>query len=113
MVPGRVPPAIERVVRRCLEKKPEARFQSAHDLAFALETVSGVSSGSTAAAPVTASSGRSRPRLATLGAIVAVVLAAIAGVWYSTRPPIANEPARFQQITFRRRDDRQYRPVRA
>ena len=36
-----VPPAIERIVRRCLEKKPEARFRSAHDLAFALEALSG------------------------------------------------------------------------
>jgi eukaryotic-like serine/threonine-protein kinase len=32
-----VPPAIERVVHRCLEKQPERRFQSASDLAFALE----------------------------------------------------------------------------
>jgi eukaryotic-like serine/threonine-protein kinase len=34
------PLALQRVVHRCLEKKPEARFQSASDLAFALEAVS-------------------------------------------------------------------------
>jgi len=41
------PLALQRVVHRCLEKKPEARFQSASDLAFALEAVSdsGVISG--------------------------------------------------------------------
>ena len=39
-----VPPALERVVRRCLEKKPEDRFQSCHDLGLALEAVSDVSS---------------------------------------------------------------------
>jgi len=31
------PPELELVVRHCLEKKREARFQSAHDLAFVLE----------------------------------------------------------------------------
>jgi serine/threonine protein kinase/tetratricopeptide (TPR) repeat protein len=35
------PPALERIATRCLEKDPEERFQSARDLAFALESVSG------------------------------------------------------------------------
>jgi Tol biopolymer transport system component len=34
-----VPMALERVVSRCLEKQPAARFQSASDLAFALQTI--------------------------------------------------------------------------
>jgi len=34
-----VPPALDRVVRRCLEKAPESRFQTARDLVFALETL--------------------------------------------------------------------------
>lgn len=33
------PPALQRVVQRCLEKNPEQRFQSASDLAFALEAL--------------------------------------------------------------------------
>ncbi len=40
-----VSPAIERVVRRCLEKNPDERFQSARDLAFALEAVENIRSG--------------------------------------------------------------------
>src|SRR5439155_7746713 len=32
-----VPPALDRVVRRCLEKQPDNRFQTAKDLAFAIE----------------------------------------------------------------------------
>src|SRR5438552_3774261 len=36
----RINPQLEKIVRRCLEKKPERRFHSASDLAFALETLS-------------------------------------------------------------------------
>jgi len=35
-----IPPALQRTVHRCLEKSPEQRFQSASDLAFALEALS-------------------------------------------------------------------------
>jgi TolB-like protein len=38
------PRALQRVVHRCLEKNPEQRFQSAWDLAFALEALSDSSS---------------------------------------------------------------------
>jgi Tol biopolymer transport system component len=42
--PGRaVPASLDRLVRRCLEKDPEERFQSARDVAFALEAESGIS----------------------------------------------------------------------
>lgn len=37
---AKVSPALDKIVRRCLEKKPELRFHSAHDLGFALETLS-------------------------------------------------------------------------
>src|SRR5262245_23516410 len=40
----KVSPGLEKVVRRCLEKKPENRFHSAHDLGFALEAVASSSS---------------------------------------------------------------------
>jgi len=34
---AKVPASVARIVRRCLEKKPEERFQSARDIAFAIE----------------------------------------------------------------------------
>jgi len=37
-----IPPGLSRVLIRCLEKSPDGRFQSARDLAFAFETLSGL-----------------------------------------------------------------------
>ena len=42
---GSMPAELERVVRRCLEKEPGDRFQTARDLAFALESLSGAPVG--------------------------------------------------------------------
>jgi serine/threonine protein kinase len=39
-------PALEKIVRRCLEKQPERRFHSAHDLGFALEALTAPSASS-------------------------------------------------------------------
>jgi serine/threonine protein kinase len=47
-----VPPALERVVRHCMEKNPEERFQSARDVAFNLVNLS-ETSGSSAAVRAT------------------------------------------------------------
>src|SRR6266403_1839673 len=49
-----VSPALERVVRHCLEKNPSERFHSARDLAFAIESLSGTAtiSGQTATMPI-------------------------------------------------------------
>jgi len=81
-----VSPALERIVRRCLEKHPEQRFQSARDLSFALSALSGTETsgiGRAAAAPVT-------PRRTTilLWLSAALALAAVAaGTWWVARRP--------------------------
>ena len=66
---------LDRIVRHCLEKNPEERFQSAHDIAFALDALTALSSSSGTAIRVGA-----RPRLALLLAATAADSAAIAGV---------------------------------
>jgi len=43
-----IPPGLERIVRRCLEKDPAHRFQNARDLGFAIEAVSGLSAAEAA-----------------------------------------------------------------
>ena len=47
---GSIPPSLERIARRCLEKDPDLRFQTTSDLAFAIESLSTASG--TALAPI-------------------------------------------------------------
>ena len=80
-----VPTALDRMVRRCLEKAPAGRFQSARDLVFALETLSGVS-GDQAPTASRAAPSRLSVRWTAIAAVAAVVLTG-AGVlrWTTVR----------------------------
>ena len=49
-----IAPGLERIVRHCMEKNPEQRFHSAHDLAFDLEALSDVVSPASAPRPARA-----------------------------------------------------------
>ena len=92
-----LPPALERILRHCLEKSPDDRFQSAADLAFDLEALSAspaASGTATAAAP------RRRRWLWAAGAIL--ILAAVAGAWWTGRESRSTQPAKYQRLTFRR-----------
>ncbi len=74
-----VPAALERVVDRCLEKRPEDRFQSARDLAFALESSladSAVAPISSMAAPVPEPSSTHRRSVPAWALVLAVGAAA-------------------------------------
>ncbi|HYV42203.1 MAG TPA: protein kinase [Thermoanaerobaculia bacterium] len=94
-----LPLGLERIVRHCLEKNPEQRFYSAHDLAFDLEALSGLS-GPRLEPPARAV--RPRQRLVRTIAFVAIAaaLGLLAGrqIW---KKPAASPPA-FRRLTFRR-----------
>jgi eukaryotic-like serine/threonine-protein kinase len=75
--------ALERIVRRCLEKNPEQRFQSARDLSFALSALSGTESSTLARA---AAARRRTPLLPWLAAALALVAVAVV-TWFVARRP--------------------------
>jgi eukaryotic-like serine/threonine-protein kinase len=88
-----LPPAVERLLRRCLEKGPEERFQSAGDLAFHLRSLStevdrGVERPLSAPAPAAAarpSGWRRGLALALAAAVLALAALGVRSWWPAAR----------------------------
>ncbi|HXX46239.1 MAG TPA: protein kinase [Candidatus Acidoferrales bacterium] len=93
------PPASQRVVHRCMEKNPEQRFQSASDLAFALEALSD-SSTITAAAPASREKGRrSKIAAVAVGLTVVVLLAGAVLFFMRGRKSSSHVSTEYVQLT--------------
>ena len=94
-------PALDRIVRHCLEKNVAERFQTARDVAFALEALSGSVSGSATSGRAVVTQDRSRRRVAFAAA---TALLAVAGVsfWLGRRtvPTASTTSVRFETKTF-------------
>ncbi len=106
---AKISPQLEKIVQRCLEKKPELRFQSASDLGFALTSVSVLSSSgasrpqATATLPTADTARRSGWLVA--GALALLALGVAYLVAYLGRPALEAEPLRLavnppEQATF-------------
>ena len=89
------PLALQRILLRCLEKSVERRFQSASDLAFAIESLGGTSTAKSVPRP--------RPRRAWLAWVIAAVLLMGTAIWEIVRPAAAPanplEKAHFARVT--------------
>ena len=95
----KIAPGLEKVLRRCLEKKPEHRFHSAHDLSFALEAIdssssSGLNQTKMAEALDTTTLAKRdgwRGRIAWIAAGLFALIAALAlgMVWFNRAQPAA------------------------
>lgn len=95
-----IPSSVERIVRRCLEKRRAERFQSARDLAFALSNAMEASGRDwSGAAAVQPARGRPLRPGRTPATIAAVVLAAGAGAFVHSRFAASGTPAPVQVKT--------------
>ena len=87
-----IPPALQWVVQRCLEKSPEQRFQSTSDLAFALNALSGsgASSHSTKAANAATRAGE-RWKIIAPAAVVVLALSACVHFYFHRKPKLTDK----------------------
>jgi serine/threonine-protein kinase len=95
-----VPPALDGIVRHCLEKVPEERFHSAHDLAFALESLTKVSDSATREAAASSTRLRDAPWLRAAVIIAAVLSLAVLGttLLWRIRAPRHPSPATRSEV---------------
>jgi Tol biopolymer transport system component len=92
------PPALERVVRRCLAKDPEERFQSASDLAFELDAI-GRASGEGRVVPAPAPRWR---RWLGPAVLLALIAGAVLVTYVVTRRRVTAPVPLYERVTFRR-----------
>ncbi|MGB6877737.1 MAG: serine/threonine-protein kinase [Candidatus Acidiferrales bacterium] len=85
------PPALDRVVKVCLAKDPDERFQSMHDVKLQLEWIRDAGSQAGVPAPVVAHR-KTRERVAWAAAVLLVIVAAVFAAGYLMRAP-RDEPA--------------------
>lgn len=94
-----VPLGLQRVLERGLEKDPDQRFQSASDLAFALESLSDQTLASARFRAIPARKLRSWWKAATAGAVAAALILAVV-IWIDlARGPAAPQATTYVQLT--------------
>lgn len=93
-----ITPGLDRVIRHCLEKNAEQRFQSARDLAFQLDMLSS-NSGTVPTVETPAISGR---RMAGIGIALALLVAGLLAGWLmrSRVDDETLEQLQFSQLTY-------------
>ena len=96
---GAMPPALERIVRHCMEKQPRQRFQSARDIAFDLESLSSVSATGGAPAAVAEKKKAAWIRPAMI-ATTALAVGLMAGI--GLHPTAPELQPRLHRVTFSR-----------
>ncbi len=90
------PPALDHVVKRCLAKDPDDRWQSAHDICEQLRWISDSGPQTATAVP---STGRYKPAnrmvLIAIAAVVAIAVVATVFLYLHRSTPVENQAVRF------------------
>src|SRR5438552_12986916 len=92
-----ISPGLERLVRHCLEKNPERRFQSARDLAYDLETISAVSGSAAVPRALTVGRPWRKPLL-----VAALLGLGLLGGWFLGAIRQKPSTPSYRRLTFRR-----------
>ncbi len=97
---AQVPPALDKIVAHCLGKEPEERYQAARDVAFALETFSGLSASSGPATAVPSSRWKWTRTAAV--ALAGMAVLAAAQLIFGSRAAGSTTPPTDKRLTYRR-----------
>lgn len=96
-----IPPALDRIVRHCLEKNPTQRFQSAGDLAFGLEALTDSSSAiKSGVGTLVETTKRSHFKFAAIAGAVLIAFVCGALGWWVGKGSAYGPPPEYKQITF-------------
>lgn len=93
----KIPPGLDRIIRHCLEKNPEERFQSARDVGFDLASLS---SASTTSVQKAIAGDRKQVWIMPVAAVLALLVVGF-GAWKLGKGQGAVEPPKYKQLTFR------------
>ena len=97
-----IAPAFERIVRHCLEKRPDDRFQSTRDLAFDLESLAVTSTTSSPALTKGPAAPGRRARGIWVASVVVLPLIALAAAFFLGKSSARRDPPLYHQLTFGR-----------
>lgn len=95
-------PALEHIVRHCLEKNPDRRFQASLDVAFDLQLLTVTSSSGKVAQAVEVAARSRRRRVLSFTAIAVVAVVLLAVMYWLGRAGGRGGAPEFRRLTFRR-----------